>query len=340
MSNNTHIKGAQSTTAIGGNTLSEEEIKLIDRGKKLSPSKEYQQKEVKNIINALNSLLLEVVKKNKGDLINKKILLKFHKMIGNNLGDKFEAIPGKFRNNNVFVGKYRPPDNKYVPEMIDEFCAWMPRQFNYKKNQNFMESVIQAIISHVYIAWIHPFGDGNGRTARLLEFYILLRAGNPDFASHLLSNFYNKIRPEYYYHLNNSTITGELTAFIKYAIQGYRDGLLEILKTVNKSQIEISWGNYIYSTFSGKKASGKTELLKKRPRKLILSIPLDSMLSIEEMIKTNIDIALLYSKLSSRTIDRDIKELLKLELLVETNEKKYKPNIEILKKFISKKIVK
>ncbi|NOY75701.1 MAG: hypothetical protein GXP32_07900 [Kiritimatiellaeota bacterium] len=32
-------------------------------------------------------------------------------------------------------------------------------------------------LAHVYIAWIHPFGDGNGKTARLMEFYLLLRSG-------------------------------------------------------------------------------------------------------------------------------------------------------------------
>jgi len=52
----------------------------------------------------------------------------------------------------------------------------------------------QAIVTHVYLKWIHPFGDGNGRTGRLLEFYILLRAGLPNIVSHVLSNFYrNKI---------------------------------------------------------------------------------------------------------------------------------------------------
>jgi len=41
---------------------------------------------------------------------------------------------------------------------------------------------------------IHPFGDSNGRTARLIEFYILLRAGLPDMVSHILSNHYNDTR--------------------------------------------------------------------------------------------------------------------------------------------------
>ena len=68
--------------------------------------------------------------------------------------------------------------------------------------QSFQDPVIQAIVAHVYIAMIHPFGDGNGRTARLIEFYILLRAGLPDMASHILSNHYNDTRQEYYRRLD------------------------------------------------------------------------------------------------------------------------------------------
>ena len=54
-------KGAQATTAIEGNTLSDEEISQLQRGEKLPPSKEYQQIEVKNILEAFNTLLQETV---------------------------------------------------------------------------------------------------------------------------------------------------------------------------------------------------------------------------------------------------------------------------------------
>ena len=55
------IKGAQATTAIEGNTLSEEEIEKIQEGWKLPPSKEYLETEVKNILDAFNTLLNEIV---------------------------------------------------------------------------------------------------------------------------------------------------------------------------------------------------------------------------------------------------------------------------------------
>ena len=53
------IKGAQATTAIEGNTLSDEEIEIISEGKSLPPSKKYQEREVRNILDAMNILCKE-----------------------------------------------------------------------------------------------------------------------------------------------------------------------------------------------------------------------------------------------------------------------------------------
>ena len=50
-------------------------------------------------------------------------------------------------------------------------------------------AILKAIFAHLYLVWIHPFGDGNGRTARLLEFHILTAASLPYPVTHLLSNY-------------------------------------------------------------------------------------------------------------------------------------------------------
>jgi len=118
-------KGAQATTSIEGNTLSDEEINKIYKGESLPPSKEYQEIEVKNIINAFNFILDEIVKNEKSDLISPDLIKNFHRRVGENLGDHFQAIPGQFRLNNVLVGPYRPPDYKYVPELINKLCGFL-----------------------------------------------------------------------------------------------------------------------------------------------------------------------------------------------------------------------
>ncbi|MHB8278676.1 MAG: Fic family protein [Candidatus Humimicrobiaceae bacterium] len=330
-------KGAQATTAIEGNTLTDEEIEKIDEGVRLPPSKKYQEIEVRNILDALNILLKEVASENKLKIISVDLIKKFHNLVGKNLGNYFEAIPGKLRNHNVIVAaKYRPPDYHDIESLLKQFCDWSIKEFHFTKGQIFIDSVIQAIVSHVYIVWIHPFGDGNGRTARLLEFYILLRSGNPDFASHLLSNFYNETRNEYYRHLDKSTKTGDLSDFVAYAVQGYRDGLHNILSLIQQNIFEISWINYIHEIFQTNKIKGKTDSLNKRRRDLMLAIPIDKKLNINEILDLNVRIAAVYQSLSRRTLMRDIKELIDLELL-ENDSNTYWANIDLLKRFIPKK---
>jgi Fic family protein len=328
------IKGAQSTTAIEGNTLTNEEVEKVNDGISLPPSKEYQEIEVRNILNALNELLDEVKLNNKLEIISVELIKKFNYLVGKDLGEHFNAIPGKLRNHNVTVGvKYRPPDYQDVEFLLKKFCKWSIKEFHFDKGQDFRDSVIQAIVSHVYIAWIHPFGDGNGRTARLLEFYILLRAGNPDFASHLLSNFYNETRNEYYRHLENSTKTGILSDFIAYAVKGYRDGLNNILDIVQEEEFKTSWTNYIHEIFQTGKVKSKNENINKRRRNLMLAIPVFKKLTLNEVLNLSVDIAATYKILSQRTLMRDINELIELNLL--KNEKdNYWANVDLLRRYI------
>lgn len=108
---------------------------------------------------------------------------------------------------------------------------------------------------------IHPFGDGNGRTARLIEFTILLRAGLPDMASHILSNHYNDTRQEYYRRLDLCVRERELSGFVRYAVLGFRDGLKGVFDIVQANLLEMSWHKFIYDTLDSKKATGKTRAM-------------------------------------------------------------------------------
>ena len=327
------IKGAQATTAIEGNTLTDEEINKLMDGQKLPPSKEYQEIEVKNIINAFNELQQEVIDKDTEQLITPELLLRFHKMVGKDLGEHFNAIPGKFRNSDVVVGRYRCPDYRDVVQLTDNFCKWLQEEFKFQKNkQTFSDIVIQAIVSHIYIEWIHPFGDGNGRTGRLLEFYILLRGNNPNIASHILSNHYNLTRSEYYRQLDKARESNNLTEFIEYALLGFRDGLQQTVDIIQESQFEICWQKYIYDKFSDVKTVKKDVF--KRRRTLALELNMNKSFTINQIPEASIRLAKLYSNVSERTISRDLDELKQLEILIK-DKNTYIPNISILNKMIA-----
>ena len=233
-------KGALATTAIEGNTLTEDDLAQIQNGKDLPPSRKYQQKEVENILAAFNLILNELVREKSPTVISPDLIKRFNEMVGTDIGESFGGNPGQFRRRNVVVGAYRPPSFEMVEDLAAKLCDWLSKEFHYSQEQHFDEAVIEAIVTHVYIAWIHPFLDGNGRTARLLEFYLLMRAGVPSIASHILSNHYNNTRTEYYRYLQLVTETGNLGDFIQYALEGFRDGLEHTITVIHKDQTELT----------------------------------------------------------------------------------------------------
>jgi Fic family protein len=279
--------------------------------------------------------LVDTIYNNNEQLITPELLLRFHKLVGQNLGDHFAAIPGQLRNNDVVVGSYRCPDHRDVKQLIKKYCDWLRMEFKFEEgNQKFSDIIIQAMVAHVYLEWIHPFGDGNGRTGRLIEFYILSRGGNPDITLHILSNHYNNTRPEYYRQLDKASKTSSLTEFIEYALTGFRDGLQQTLDKIQESQLLNTWQKYVYDKF-GEIEMGHKEVFKRR-RTLGLEIPIDRKFSFQEIPELNMKLARLYSGKGNKTLERDLEELIKSEVIL-FQDSKYFANIFVLNKMIAKR---
>lgn len=304
-------KGAQATTAIEGNTLSEEEIERVWNKETLPPSQAYQQKEVENVLAAFNSLLAEIVADDIS-FITPDLLLRFHEMIGRELGDHFAAVPGRWAQSQRVVGPYKAPAPEDVPRLIAQMCDWLRVEFRFP-DQRFSQSVIQAIVTHVYIEWIHPFDDGNGRTGRLAEFYLLMRAGLPSLASHLLANHYNDSRPEYYRQLQRAKNDRDLTAFIEYAVTGLRDGLVKAITEVHQNALEQMWRVLVFERFAQKVITNRTVF--RRQRAVALGLPLDRAIRFNEVRHLNDELSESYKGLSERTLLRDLTELEQLNLI-------------------------
>lgn len=125
---------------------------------------------------------------------------------------------------------------------VGQQCAQLPAA-----GQQRLDAILKAIMAHLYIAWIHPFGDGNGRTARLLEFFLLATGGVPFPATHLLSNHYNETRSDYYRHLSAASKSGgDVIPFIVYALRGFVDQLRGQIAVVRGEQFDLFWKNYVH----------------------------------------------------------------------------------------------
>lgn len=243
------VKGVQATTAIEGNTLTEEQVKAIAESKlQLPPSQEYLQREVENILAACNEFLPALIEnptlKIDGDWIRAQ-----NALVLKGLEVEEGVIAGEWRVHNVGVAQYRPPDWQYVEPLMRRFDQWMGELLEGADAALACPvHLLRAIVAHLYLAWIHPFGDGNGRTARMLEFALLLRSGVPSPSAHVLSNHYNKTRSAYYRELNRASKTGDAYGFIHYSLVGLVDGLREQVDLIQDQQIRVTWTQYVYST--------------------------------------------------------------------------------------------
>jgi len=309
-------KGALATAAIEGNTLTEEEVKKhLDGELKLPPSKEYLKQEVNNIIEACNAIGTEIIEAEITDLTIEKIK-RYNALILKKLPLGESVEPGDIRTHSVGVGTYRGAPAEDCEFLVERLCEWLNRDFRSPNQDETMAyGILKAIVCHLYIAWIHPFGDGNGRTARLLEFEILLSSGVPAPSAQLLSNHYNQTRTEYYRNLDASHKSGgNIFPFIMYAVQGLIDGLVEQLGLIQEQQLHVHWMDYVHFMFRNKDSAGDV-----RRKRLVIDLS-DRNDPVHALNARHISprVAEAYAALTDKTLMRDINALLEMGLIAKT----------------------
>ena len=223
-------------------------------------------------------------------------------------------VPGQIRKNVVGGFSYRGAPPEDCEFLLDRLCEWLNgKDFDGPPDLRIAFAIVKAVVSHLYLAWIHPFGDGNGRTARLVEFDILFSAGMPTPAAHLLSNHYNLTRTEYYRQLEYASASGgNILPFINYAVQGLLDGLREQLSVIRESQIDKIWQNYVYEAFGNTMSPAKI-----RRRLLVLELSkFSEPVRFAKLTKISPAIEIIYSGASKLKLNRDINALRKMNLIV------------------------
>jgi Fic family protein len=256
-------KGALATTAIEGNTLSEDEVLAHLEGRlKLPPSKQYLTREIDNVVAAVNEIWTDATgrysRPTPGELKD------FNRRLLEGLDLDPEVRPGEARRRSVGVGAYRGAPAEDCEYLVDRLCDWLAgSDFEARPGEHLATAILKAAVAHLYLAWIHPFGDGNGRTARLLEFQILVHAGMPMPCAHLLSNHYNATRSEYYRQLDHAHRSGgEVVPFLIYAVRGLVDGLRAQVEWVRAEQWAAAWRDYVYEKFLNKRTTADQRRLR------------------------------------------------------------------------------
>jgi Fic family protein len=324
-------KGALATTAIEGNTLSEKEVREHLEGRlQLPPSRQYLTQEIDNIVASCNDIVSNVIR---GDLgsITPEDIRRYNRQVLNQLPLQEDVTPGGLRSHSIMVGRYRGAPAEDCEFLLDKFCAWLNGLVPPKGLEQ-PYAILAAIAAHLYFVWIHPFGDGNGRTARLIEFRFLLHAGFPTPAAHLLSNFYNQTRMEYYRQLDRaSRAGGKMDEFINYAARGLVDQLREQLGVIRRMQLDTTWRNYIYERF------GKGSPTHLRRRGLVLELSkitaVRGWVNSADIPDLSPRLAREYSSKTSKTLSRDINAVSAMGL-VERDGRKVRARKELILAFL------
>lgn len=125
-----------------------------------------------------NYLLMKKLKTEKDEELSIDMILEFHKIATQKTAHN-NVVPGCFRNDDeIYIADrdnnvlYEPPSHTQIVHRMNELCTFANTQL---EGVDFIHPAIKAIILHFMIGYIHPFADGNGRTARALFYWYMLK---------------------------------------------------------------------------------------------------------------------------------------------------------------------
>lgn len=219
------IKSIQSSLAIENNTLSLEQVTDVIDGKRvLGPESDIVA--VKNAFEVYKNLSefdpysLDDLKKAHGIMMGGLLL---------GAGELRTDSVGVFNEQGKVI--HVAPPQEMVPELMKQLFDWLS---NSKANM-----LIRSSVFHYEFEFIHPFGDGNGRTGRLWQ-TALLASWKPVFEWIPIESIIKDNQEEYYRAISLSTAEGKSNAFILFMLGVIKKAVEEIVKDTHNHQIHIS----------------------------------------------------------------------------------------------------
>lgn len=159
------LEGASTTREVAKKML-EEEREPVDEDERM-------------ILN--NYLLLKYAEKNKDEELSIDQILEFHRIATVGTSEN-NVCPGEFRkDNDIYVEDsngeiaHQPPDHTLIHDRMMRLCEFANIDHSGLGGNTFITPVVKAIILHFMIGYEHPFRDGNGRTARAIFYWYMLK---------------------------------------------------------------------------------------------------------------------------------------------------------------------
>lgn len=214
------------STHIEGTAISLEQAQDILAGKKVKGVSRDDEKELLNYKKAMDFISKYL---GKDDPVSDGLIRELHKILVRSVRGG-QAQPGDYRKIQNYVANsrtkeiiYTPPAPLEVPHLMREFVGWI--------NENIKEvsPVLTAGIAQFQFVHIHPFVDGNGRTARLLSTLILYKTGYDFKRLFTISEHYDQNRPAYYTAIQSVRKNKmDMTGWLEYFVNGLHSQMKEI----------------------------------------------------------------------------------------------------------------
>ena len=321
-------RAVRGTTAIEGTRISEDEALAVleaasDRPV-LPPSRARDEREVRNAQAALE-FVQRIVRTDPGRPLDEALIREIHRLTTDGL--RYPGnVPGEYRSHAVTVGNYRPPaTGEEVRRLMAEFVRW----FNQGEALRW-DPIARAALAHFYVVSIHPFGDGNGRTSRAVESFMLCRAGIHAFGFYSLANFYYEHHHEYIDALTAAMFQsgGDLTDFVLFAVEGLADELATVRSELLAMVRVMAFRDYAQERLEAVPRLGRQrrarmlDLIRRLTEQSLRGVP-------DHHMSTDVLVTLAYGRTGRRTVQRDLRLLLDQQLLIE-RDGQLVPNVELM----------
>lgn len=323
------MRAVRGTTGIEGSEVSEEEVSEIiatpPTDRVLPPSREREEKEVRNA-QAVMQFTAELVTHDPTTPLTEELIREIHERTTRGI-DYPDNTPGHYREHAVRAGTYVPPrTGNEVRSLMAEFIRW----FN-EGAPRFWPAPVQAVVAHFYVISVHPFGDGNGRTARGVESFLLYRGGINARGFYSLANFYYRHRQEYEQWLDRVRFEteGDLTPFLRFALEG----LLTELETVHEEVLQevaiFAFRDYAREVLIRDGTVGSKP--QERMYRFILGLSREPV-SLAALRRGGHPLSRIYRGVTSKTVTRDL-NFLRSRNLIRMEEDEVRANLAIMDQF-------
>jgi Fic family protein len=208
--------------------------------------------------------------------INRAFVSEMHKMIVDGLlpppAGEGDATPGEYRKSNLKINKsaHQPPDWIKVGDYMEELFAFVNNQDSPKYD------LLKVALAHHRFVWIHPFGNGNGRTVRLFTYAMLVKTGFNVNIGRIINPtaVFCSNRNDYYNYLSEADKGTEegITKWVEYVLTGLKEEIEKIDRLLDYEYLkkEILLPTIIHSLERKYITPAESEILKKVTEKQII----------------------------------------------------------------------